>query len=1476
MNILKQKKRVLSLFLAFVLMLTYVLPVGASAATSHEDFIRVFHLDAGRKYFTVDQVTEIIDALSASGYTHMELAIGNGGLRLLLDDMSVTVGSTTYSGDKVAAGIKAGNVSFAHAGEWSQSEMDSIISYAASRNIGIIPLVNSPGHMSAILDAAEYVGISSPAYSAKISSGWWGSTSTKTSSTTVSLSNATAVAFTQALVKKYVDYFAARGCEYFNIGADEYAADVHSSGSMGFGYMQSKGWYGDFVNYINDVAAMIKSAGMKPIAFNDGIYFNENDDTAFDKDIIIAYWIPAWGTYYVASPAYLVSKGHKILNTNDDWYYVIGRTSEGYGYDNAYNGVNNTPVTKVADGSTMALSNLVGSMNCVWCDEPNASYESNKSNVMYFIARLAEKNPDYFVVNTHEHTYETVTVEATCTENGSVTTTCTGCGESTVEVLEALGHSYECTETPATCAEAGSKVYTCASCGDSYSETVPATGNHSYQSVTVDPTCVEDGSVTYTCVVCGTGYAESIPATGEHIYRSETVSAGCTESGCITYTCALCGDTYTEEIPASGHSYTCVVTEATCTEEGSKVSTCASCGHTFTEEIPATGHNYVGVVTDATCTEGGFTTYTCDRCGDSYAADHTDPKGHSYTAAVVDATCTTDGSVTYYCSCGDHYSEVIPSTGHSYQSVVTVPSCTAEGYTTCTCTSCGDSYITDRTNALGHSNETVVVAPTCTTGGYTSSTCSVCGEGSIYNETAALGHDFDSVTVDPTETEDGYTTHTCKVCGYSYTDNYVDALGHTITSVVTAPTCTEQGYTTHTCTTCGEVTVDSYVPALGHSYQKTTVDATCTADGSVSAVCSACGDAYTEVISAYGHNYSATVTAPTCTVGGHTVYSCDRCGDNYVGDYTEATGHHYTGITTDVTCTQDGYTTYLCSGCGDSYIGETVTAVGHSYQSVTNEATCTENGSVTYVCSACGDTYTEEILSTGHDYRPAVTEATCTENGFTTHTCSKCGDSYRDAETEALGHSYSTEEVNGNLVHTCDRCGDTYTESLGWVALTGKYVLDTDGIETGAENKYIVVGSGKDYALTYANNTVGASAVTVSNNAVVLENASAYEFYFVSNSGESGSYLLTKDGSNGIYHMGGGLYYGRDNKGYWHIGSASNGSYQLYDYDNRNWYLNYGYVWASDAVNRFAVSSNARSVRLFKATEGYVRLAGGLTQTWPHGAQATADAVVSSLQIQTSADGVNTESTLAVTADMIAWDKTFDGYTAGTYTGTVSYQGVEIGTVTVTVTGEHVYESETVSATCTEEGFTVHTCAECGLSYTDGHTAALGHAYASVESNGYMVYTCQRCGDSYSEKIASVYSKVSVFTSGKSHVITLVSGNKYYALSHKNNTLSAVQVTVSNNQITSEITEDLLWTYSGNKLSYVSNGTTYYLYAQSQNSWWGGWWGSTPTLTVSTSSSTTVSLTGSKVKVGSYYLRYSSQKISLSSSGTTANLFVEE
>ena len=87
-----------------------------------------------------------------------------------------------------------------------------------------------------------------------------------------------------------------------------------------------------------------------------------------------------------------------------------------------------------------------------------------------------------------------------------------------------------------------------------------------------------------------------------------------------------------------------------------------------------------------------------------------------------------------------------------------------------------------------------------------------------------------------------------------------------------------------------------------------------------------------------------------------------------------------------------------------------------------------------------------------------------------------------------------------------------------------------------------------------------------------------------------------------------------------------------------------------------------------------------------------------------------------------------------------------IGTFTYTVEqeeGEHVHSyvmTEESPATCTEEGYTIYTCA-CGESYEEP-LAALGHDYqissrteATCTEPGEIVYTCGRCGDSYPEMI---------------------------------------------------------------------------------------------------------------------------------------------
>ena len=201
----------------------------------------------------------------------------------------------------------------------TEDEMSRILAYAKERGLSIVPVINSPGHMDSILVAMEELGLEDVRFTHD----------DKVSERTVNIENAVAVEFTHQLVKKYATYFGNSGaCEIFNFGADEYANDVF--GNPGWSYLQDLGLYDEFITYVNENARIIKEAGMQPMCFNDGIYYDSRDDFGtFDKDIIISYWTAGWWGFYVAKPEYLAGKGHKILNTNDAWYWVLGNISDG-------------------------------------------------------------------------------------------------------------------------------------------------------------------------------------------------------------------------------------------------------------------------------------------------------------------------------------------------------------------------------------------------------------------------------------------------------------------------------------------------------------------------------------------------------------------------------------------------------------------------------------------------------------------------------------------------------------------------------------------------------------------------------------------------------------------------------------------------------------------------------------------------------------------------------------------------------------------------------------------------------------------------------------------------------------------------------------------------------------------------------------------------------------------------------------------
>lgn len=384
-------QKVLSMILVLVMLLG-LLSVSAftvkdttsSGSADSTEFMRIFHLDCGRKYFSVSEIEGIIDQLAANHYTHLQLAFGNNGFRFLLDKMPVG----SYTSDQVRSALTSGNETYsnskgADSSMLSESDMNTIIAYAEKNGISIIPMLNTPGHMDAIVSAMSKLGVGS-----------------SRSDSEMSLTDDAQVSFIKALQQKYINYFAEKGSKYYNLAADEYSFSSLDNTK-----------YTAFAKYINDVAGMVKNAGMVPMTFNDGInYSGLTTSVPFDTDILVCYW--AQDVNY-ASVTELSNAGFKIINNNDAWYYVLDDylnywENPQWRYEDALKGIRSTPVTQAKNVADKEVP-VVGSVLCVWCDGPDRSYPDNREKVYNLIKAMADANPAYFT--------DTVKLPATDTDD---------------------------------------------------------------------------------------------------------------------------------------------------------------------------------------------------------------------------------------------------------------------------------------------------------------------------------------------------------------------------------------------------------------------------------------------------------------------------------------------------------------------------------------------------------------------------------------------------------------------------------------------------------------------------------------------------------------------------------------------------------------------------------------------------------------------------------------------------------------------------------------------------------------------------------------------------------------------------------------------------------------------------------------------------------------------------------------------------
>ena len=154
------------------------------------------------------------------------------------------------------------------------------------------------------------------------------------------------------------------------------------------------------------------------------------------------------------------------VSINDTAYTLSGSSNDG-----AYDAIKVD--TDTASTKAITLTTVSG------------GYRAMVNTITYVIGTPESGDP------TCEHVNQTTTnVDATCTENGSITVTCEDCGYVKTEVIPAKGHSYEDVEETkaANCTEGGVMKTVCTVCGTEGTRAIPALG-HSF----VDGVCSECG-----------------------------------------------------------------------------------------------------------------------------------------------------------------------------------------------------------------------------------------------------------------------------------------------------------------------------------------------------------------------------------------------------------------------------------------------------------------------------------------------------------------------------------------------------------------------------------------------------------------------------------------------------------------------------------------------------------------------------------------------------------------------------------------------------------------------------------------------------------------------------------------------------------------------------------------------------------------------------------------------------------------------
>ncbi|RKE23446.1 family 20 glycosylhydrolase [Streptomyces sp. TLI_171] len=306
-------------------------------------------IDQGRKFFTVDWVKQHIKELAylKLNYFHFHLS-DTFGFRLESSTHPEIVSTDHYSKQDIA----------------------DLVTLGQKYHVTIVPEIDTPGHMNAILAAH-------PELKLKNSSG-------SASAEFVDLSLPGTYTLVKDLITEYLPLFPA---PYWHIGADEYVTDysqypqllTYARAHYGANATAKDTYYG-FVNWSD---ALVRAAGKTTRMWNDGI--KSGDGTVSpNADILVEYWYN-----YGLTPQQLAAAGHTVAN--ESWtptYYVLGGAKP----DTKWMYETWTPDLFQGGNTLTDPTRNPGSLIHVWCDNPTAETEDQiAAGLMYPLRGLAQQ-----------------------------------------------------------------------------------------------------------------------------------------------------------------------------------------------------------------------------------------------------------------------------------------------------------------------------------------------------------------------------------------------------------------------------------------------------------------------------------------------------------------------------------------------------------------------------------------------------------------------------------------------------------------------------------------------------------------------------------------------------------------------------------------------------------------------------------------------------------------------------------------------------------------------------------------------------------------------------------------------------------------------------------------------------------------------------------------------------------------------------